>query len=136
MSKLNLNIRDIVTIIWRTMIAGLLASILIIQLNVMEKVDSYGMSAFSNRDEILTAIETNSQLEIPDKSDEDSQESCVEPYNILEHPNEVIAFMEALDPYISSEPWKLEFLKILLLADKNAVRDYLDFRFPGDNPIN
>lgn len=138
MSKLNLNNVNIYAAIWKLGITILLIANIVITIMSNNNVMTAVTVVNSNVDNVFRKLDSFNQVEpeIPDENNENFQASCITPYNIIEHPDEVIAFMEAFDPILNDDPRKLELLKVLLLADRDAVRTYLESQYSNGYPRN
>lgn len=124
--------------IWRLFMAIVVSALLSYQNDFRnEAVANYNYikPLIENTSKIVS--KTNFQPEIPDGGNNPNQASCPADSNIeylINHPDEVIAFLEKLDPVLGGKPYLMNLLIAILTSDRTDISNYLQSEYPGGFP--
>jgi hypothetical protein len=129
------NIEIVVTWVFRWFICLLLVAILNNQTKDELTSKTYHDDIALRVENVYSVVTNNEyQPEIPDANNNEYQASCPAESDFLDDPGRVIAFLEAIDPYITEKPWKLQVLMGLLIGDRDSALDYLEQQFSNGYP--
>lgn len=136
MQKIDLSMKEAINIIWKTVMILLLTANLLIAIATNKQITASTDVIVSNVKNTYDAVITqnNSQPEIPDANNQEYQASCPADSNILDDPGKVLAFFDAVDPYIAAKPYRLNLLIALITSDKQDVVDQLLTEYSAGYP--
>lgn len=136
MSKIDLKPKELITIMWRTLIVVLLTLNLIFTVTTNKQVIASTNVIVSNVKNTYDAViaQSNSQPEIPEENNQDYQASCPSSPDFYDNPGKMIEFLNAVDPILSEKPYLMNVLIAMLVTDKQDVVNYLENRYSGGFP--